>query len=68
MTGPAHRALTSDGVTEETAKALRAAMQRLFAGKPQRTDGRIDQAEPLAGGRCQPGHDESGSDHPCRVG
>ncbi|WP_257231856.1 hypothetical protein [Streptomyces sp. Rer75] len=41
MTGPADRTLTADGVTEETAKALRAAMQRLFAGKPQRTDGRL---------------------------
>ncbi len=38
MTGPAERTLTPDGVTEETAKALRSAMQRLFAGKPQRTD------------------------------
>ncbi|MEU8934800.1 hypothetical protein AB0D30_33555 [Streptomyces sp. NPDC048409] len=41
MTGPADRALTDDGVTEQTARALRAAMQRLFAGKPQRTDGRL---------------------------
>jgi hypothetical protein len=35
------RALTDDGVTAQTAQALRAAMQRLFAGKPQRTDGRL---------------------------
>ncbi|WP_327735428.1 hypothetical protein OG749_17945 [Streptomyces nojiriensis] len=41
MSGPTDRTLTADGVTEETAKALRAAMQRLFAGKPQRTDGRL---------------------------
>jgi hypothetical protein len=41
VTGPADRTLTADGVTEETATALRAAMQRLFAGKPQRTDGRL---------------------------
>lgn len=41
MTGPTDRTLTDDGVTEQTATALRAAMQRLFAGKPQRTDGRL---------------------------
>ncbi len=35
------RALTDDGVTEATAEALRAAMKRLFEGKPQRTDGRL---------------------------
>ncbi|WP_030303243.1 hypothetical protein [Streptomyces katrae] len=33
--------ITEDGVSAETAKALRAAMLRLFAGKPQRTDGRL---------------------------
>lgn len=33
--------ITPDGVSAETAKALRAAMLRLFAGKPQRTDGRL---------------------------
>ncbi|MBT2459034.1 hypothetical protein [Streptomyces sp. ISL-86] len=33
--------VTSDGVSPETARALRAAMQRLFTGKPQRTDGRL---------------------------
>ncbi|MFJ3921582.1 hypothetical protein [Streptomyces sp. NPDC090022] len=33
--------ITEDGVSEETAKALRAAMLRLFTGKPQRTDGRL---------------------------
>ncbi|MCX4632803.1 hypothetical protein [Streptomyces sp. NBC_01443] len=32
---------TPDGVSAETAKSLRAAMLRLFAGKPQRTDGRL---------------------------
>lgn len=41
MTSPAERTLTDDGVTAQTAQALRAAMQRLFAGKPQRTDGRL---------------------------
>lgn len=41
MTGSTDRALTADGVTEQTAQALRAAMQRLFAGRPQRTDGRL---------------------------
>lgn len=41
MTGPADRTLTDDGVTAQTADALRAAMQRLFAGQPQRTDGRL---------------------------
>ena len=39
MTAPSR--VTSDGVSPETAKALRAAMQRLFTGKPQRTDGRL---------------------------
>ncbi|MFG2483377.1 hypothetical protein ACGFSI_11550 [Streptomyces virginiae] len=33
--------ITEDGVSAETATALRAAMLRLFAGKPQRTDGRL---------------------------
>ncbi|WP_107484576.1 hypothetical protein [Streptomyces sp. MJM1172] len=33
--------ITSDGVSPETAKALRSAMQGLFAGQPQRTDGRL---------------------------
>ncbi|WP_405812919.1 MULTISPECIES: hypothetical protein [unclassified Streptomyces] len=33
--------ITSDGVSPETAKALRSAMHRLFAGQPQRTDGRL---------------------------
>lgn len=33
--------ITEDGVSAETAKALRAAMLRLFASKPQRTDGRL---------------------------
>lgn len=41
MTASTLRALTADGVTAETATALRAAMQRLFEGKPQRTDGRL---------------------------
>ncbi|MFG3227619.1 hypothetical protein ACGF07_22945 [Kitasatospora sp. NPDC048194] len=41
MTTTPDRALTDDGVTAQTAQALRAAMQRLFAGKPQRTDGRL---------------------------
>ncbi|MBZ4321226.1 hypothetical protein [Streptomyces huiliensis] len=35
------RAITEDGVTAKTAAALRAAMHRLFDGKPQRTDGRL---------------------------
>ncbi|MCX5303041.1 MULTISPECIES: hypothetical protein [Streptomyces] len=37
----AHSRMTCDGVSLDTAKALRAAMQRLFAGNPQRTDGRL---------------------------
>ncbi|MEV0411152.1 hypothetical protein AB0I68_10195 [Streptomyces sp. NPDC050448] len=37
----AHSRMTCDGVAPDTAKALRAAMQRLFAGRPQRTDGRL---------------------------
>ena len=37
----AHSRMTCDGVSPDTAKALRGAMQRLFAGKPQRTDGRL---------------------------
>jgi hypothetical protein len=41
VTSTPDRALTDDGVTAQTAQALRAAMQRLFAGKPQRTDGRL---------------------------
>ncbi|MEV4840381.1 hypothetical protein AB0K05_38155 [Nonomuraea sp. NPDC049486] len=41
MTGPADRTLTDDGVTAQTADALRAAMKRLFAGQSQRTDGRL---------------------------
>lgn len=41
MTSPSDRTLTEDSVTAQTAQALRAAMQRLFAGKPQRTDGRL---------------------------
>ncbi|MEU5050140.1 hypothetical protein [Streptomyces sp. NPDC021096] len=41
MTAPADRTATEDGVTPQTAQALRAAMQRLFTGKPQRTDGRL---------------------------
>lgn len=41
MTSTADRTLTEDGVTAETAQALRAAMARLFAGKPTRTDGRL---------------------------
>lgn len=41
MSAPADRAFTDDGVTDTTAKALRAAMQRLITGKPQRTDGRL---------------------------
>jgi hypothetical protein len=41
VTGPADRTLTDDGVTEQTAAALRSAMARLFAGKPTRTDGRL---------------------------
>ncbi|MFD6967844.1 hypothetical protein [Streptomyces sp. NPDC059949] len=32
---------TEDAVSADTAKELRAAMQRLFAGKPRRTDGRL---------------------------
>ncbi|MFF0041651.1 hypothetical protein [Streptomyces mirabilis] len=39
MTSPSR--VTSDGVSPETASALRAAIQRLFTGKPQRTDGRL---------------------------
>ncbi|WP_307811310.1 hypothetical protein [Streptomyces fildesensis] len=39
MTGPADRTLTNDGVTAQTAQALRSAMQRLFAGKPLHTNG-----------------------------
>ncbi|MDD9380413.1 hypothetical protein M8Z33_27920 [Streptomyces sp. ZAF1911] len=39
MTTPSR--MTCDGVSPDTAKALRAAMQRLFAGKPQSTDGRL---------------------------
>ncbi len=35
------RTITDDGVSAATAEALRAAMQRLFEGKPQRTDGRL---------------------------
>ncbi len=35
------RALTEDGVSAATATALRSAMQRLFAGHPQHTDGRL---------------------------
>lgn len=35
------RTVTDDGVSAATAAALRAAMQRLFEGKPQRTDGRL---------------------------
>ncbi len=41
MTARRRATVTADGVTLETAKALRAAMQRLFTGKPQRTDGRL---------------------------
>lgn len=41
MTVSADRVVADEGVTAETAKALRAAMARLFAGKPQRTDGRL---------------------------
>jgi hypothetical protein len=41
MTTSTPRTLTVDGVTAETSTALRAAMQRLFEGKPQRTDGRL---------------------------
>lgn len=39
MTTPSR--VTSDGVSPETARALRAATQRPFTGKPQRTDGRL---------------------------
>ncbi len=39
MTTPSR--VASTGASPETARALRAAMQRLFAGKPQRTDGRL---------------------------
>jgi hypothetical protein len=35
------RTITNDGVSAATSEALRAAMQRLFEGKPQRTDGRL---------------------------
>lgn len=35
------RTITDDGVSAATAEALRAAMLRLFEGKPQRTDGRL---------------------------
>ncbi|AGM07088.1 hypothetical protein [Amycolatopsis keratiniphila] len=35
------RTITSDGVSTTTSEALRSAMQRLFEGKPQRTDGRL---------------------------
>lgn len=41
MTASTDRTLTEDGVTAETAAALRSAMARLFAGRPQRTDGRL---------------------------
>ncbi|MFT9790049.1 hypothetical protein ACMZ5E_27970 [Streptomyces rhizosphaericola] len=41
MTAPHSRSLTEDGVSAKTAAALRAAMQRLFDGKPQHTDGRL---------------------------
>ncbi|WP_331755214.1 hypothetical protein OG936_38250 (plasmid) [Streptomyces sp. NBC_00846] len=41
MTAPHNRALTEDGVSAKTAAALRAAMRRLFDGKPQHTDGRL---------------------------
>ncbi|MEU7261688.1 hypothetical protein AB0B21_38715 [Streptomyces rimosus] len=41
MTTPDSRSLTEDGVSAKTATALRAAMQRLFDGKPQHTDGRL---------------------------
>lgn len=41
MTAPHRRTLTEDGVSAKTAAALRAAMQRLFHGKPQHTDGRL---------------------------
>lgn len=37
----ARRARTDDGVSAGTSDALRAAMQRLFAGTPHRTDGRL---------------------------
>lgn len=35
------RTITHDGVSSAAAEALRAAMQRLFEGRPQRTDGRL---------------------------
>ncbi|MFJ8677734.1 hypothetical protein [Streptomyces sp. NPDC093589] len=41
MTTSHSRDLTEDGVSAHTAAALRAAMKRLFDGKPQRTDGRL---------------------------
>ncbi|MCX4744513.1 hypothetical protein OG455_03090 [Kitasatospora sp. NBC_01287] len=41
MTTPHGRALTEDGVSSKTAESLRAAMRRLFDGKPQHTDGRL---------------------------
>ncbi|WP_405436316.1 MULTISPECIES: hypothetical protein [Streptomyces] len=41
MTALHSRSLTEDGVSAKTAAALRAAMQRLFDGKPQHTDGRL---------------------------
>ncbi|MGV9941186.1 hypothetical protein [Streptomyces sp. NPDC003401] len=40
MTGPAEGGL-EDQVSPKTAAALRAAMTRLFEGRPQRTDGRL---------------------------
>ncbi|WP_416956463.1 hypothetical protein [Streptomyces sp. Agncl-13] len=33
--------MVEDGVSPKTAQALESAMERLFAGKPQRTDGRL---------------------------
>ncbi|QTI87215.1 hypothetical protein [Streptomyces sp. AgN23] len=39
MTTPHSHSLTEDGVSAKTAAALRAAMQRLFDGKPQHIDG-----------------------------
>ncbi|MFD9418774.1 hypothetical protein ACFWC9_29255 [Streptomyces goshikiensis] len=33
--------ITADGVNPQTAHSLRAAMYRLFAGRPERTDGRL---------------------------
>ncbi|MCX4870836.1 MULTISPECIES: hypothetical protein [unclassified Streptomyces] len=41
MTTSRSRSLTEDGVSAKTAAALRAAMRRLFDGKPQHTDGRL---------------------------